>query len=596
MKIWNHNTSNESLFGLGVKEATIEIADSNEGPWTLLTDVTLARAPGLPGATATDTIPMMGVMASNVRLTVRSSHGGVATAGLAEVQFFYIPASARELQPEDGAALAGAEVTLAWRGGREAARHEVYLDVNDNRAGVEGSDPAALVATVTTDGPYGSYTASGLNLGKTYVWKIVEINETETPSAWDSDVRTFTTPDYLVVDDFERYTNESPNRVFQAWIDGLGFSPDESFPKGSAGNGTGSAVGHDPTVGDIMETVVVHGGKQAMPVAYDNTSVATSEAQYTLPAWDWTASGIRSLSLFFCGAAGNTGQLYIKINNTKIPYDGDATDLAMSVWQPWNIDLASTGVNLKAVTMLGIGIEGSGAKGVVYIDDIRLYAMQAEKFTPTQPTEKPAAYYSFDGDCKDSSGNARNGTPVGIPTFVAGKNGQALSLGGGDYVTIDNWQGVLGGNPFTISLWVNTTAQDDRTMVCWGTTAGGQRVDFRLYQGRLRVEHGNGNLQGHSALADGQWHHAALVVTQDAPIQQPQVTLYLDGVNDSQETTDPDIFNIVANVPVTIGQRRTNNDRSFLGMLDEVQIFERALDAGEVAWLAGRRMPMHKPF
>jgi hypothetical protein len=223
--------------------------------------------------------------------------------------------------------------------------------------------------------------------------------------------------------------------------------------------------------------------------------------------------------------------------------------------------------------------------------------MQAEKFTPTQPTGTPAAYYSFDGDYTDSSGNARNGTPVGIPTFVAGKNGQALSLGGGgDYVTIDNWQGVLGGNPFTISLWVNTTAQDDRTMVCWGTNAGGQRVDFRLFLSRLRVEHGNGNLQGRSALADGQWHHAALVVTQDAPIQQPQVTLYLDGVNDSQEATDPDVFNIVADVPVTIGQRRTNNDRPFLGMLDEVQIFERALDAGEVAWLAGRRTPMHKPF
>jgi hypothetical protein len=332
MKVWNHNTSNESLFGLGVKEATIEIADSNQGPWTALADVTLARAPGLPGAAATDTIPMTGAVASNVRLTVHSSQGGVATAGLAEVQFFYIPASARELQPQDGTALAGAEVTLAWRGGREAARHQVYLDVNDNRAGVEGSDPAALVATMAADGPYGSYTASGLNLGQTYVWKIVEINEAQTPSAWDSDVRTFTTPDYLVVDDFEQYTNESPNRVFQAWIDGLGFSPDEFFPQGHPGNGTGSAVGHDPTLGDIMETVVVHGGNQAMPMAYDNTGVATSEAQYTFPAWDWTASGIRSLSLFFCGAAGNTGQLYLKINNTKIPYDGDATDLGMSVW------------------------------------------------------------------------------------------------------------------------------------------------------------------------------------------------------------------------------------------------------------------------
>jgi len=47
---------------------------------------------------------------------------------------------------------------------------------------------------------------------------------------------------------------------------------------------------------------------------------------------------------------------------------------------------------------------------------------------------------------------------------------------------------------------VKSTSTGDVTMVNWGSSTNGQRVDFRLYQGRLRVEHGNGNLQANTTL------------------------------------------------------------------------------------------------
>jgi hypothetical protein len=121
-------------------------------------------------------------------------------------------------------------------------------------------------------------------------------------------------------------------------------------------------------------------------------------------------------------------------------------------------------------------------------------------------------------------------------------------------------------------------------------------VDFRLGGGRLRVEHGNGNLQGNTVLADGQWHHVAVTVTENAPLSYPAVKLYLDGNDDSRTTIDPDTFNIVANIDVNIGRRGTNNDRLFLGSLDEVRIYDRVLSQEEIAGLAGRTKPFDKSF
>ncbi len=82
------------------------------------------------------------------------------------------------------------------------------------------------------------------------------------------------------------------------------------------------------------------------------------------------------LSLWFFGDASNTAaQMYVKVNGTKVAYDGDPGNLALAAWQVWNIDLASVGTNLQSVTTLSIGIDGNGASGTLYVDDIRLYAL-----------------------------------------------------------------------------------------------------------------------------------------------------------------------------------------------------------------------------
>ncbi len=187
----------------------------------------------------------------------------------------------------------------------------------------------------------------------------------------------------------------------------------------------------------------------------------------------------------------------------------------------------------------------------------------------------------------DRSGHGRHSrfNPAGSPIWVPGCDGTALSFrgaGSGDYAAAEGYTGILGNNPFTITAWVNATATGDRTIVSWGAGPAGQRVDFRLYLGRLRVEHGNGNLQGSTALNDSEWHHTACVVRRDAAIQSPDISLYLDGAEDTYATVDPDKFNIIAGVPVTIGRRGTHGDREFLGSIDDVRLFDRALKPEEI--------------
>jgi len=323
MWVWNYNTFFELILGFGFKDVSVEYS-TNGTDWTSLGDFQFAQAPAADGYAHNTTVDFAGVAVKYVRLTAKSNWGGFSPQfGLSEVRFLYIPSHAREPVPASGATGVNPDVTLSWRAGREAASHQVYLSTDSN-AVADGIAPP-----VTRN--EASYAPSSLEFGETYYWKVVEVNDAASPAAWESAVWSFSTAEYLAIDDFESYTNDSPNRVFQAWIDGYGFSEDEFFPTGNPGNGTGSAVGHDiwttggPQYGKtISETTIVHGGGQSMPLYYDNSSIALSEAQRTWPAaQNWTANGADTLTLYFRGSP--IGLLQLSANH--ILMNGTGTDI-----------------------------------------------------------------------------------------------------------------------------------------------------------------------------------------------------------------------------------------------------------------------------
>ena len=357
--IWNHNTEFEAVVGFGIKEALIEI--SVDGlDFTPLVTTELAQA-------AQSTVDVQGALVKAVRITAMSNWSVFSKQyGLSEIQFLAIPLAAREMSPADGTVLTELTAALSWRASRQAEFHDVYLST-DEQAVIDGDTPP--VERVNT----AQYTADLDLLDATYYWKINEVNEAEVPAVWEGPVQSFTTPAFLVLEDFESY-DVGNNEIWWSWKDGIGY-PARDGIQAYPGNGTGSVVGDEATA-TYMEMGIVHGGAQSMPFFYDNiTAVTRSEATRTFdPPEDWTLHGIKTLSLYFIGVVdplNGPGQLYVKINDTKVPYPGDPTDLQTQEWLEFSVDLSA--LSVTEVTQLTIGIEGTNTTGKILIDDISLY-------------------------------------------------------------------------------------------------------------------------------------------------------------------------------------------------------------------------------
>ncbi len=584
MWVWNSNQDMEAMVGWGAKDVTIEYSADGQA-WKILAGVPeFAQATGLPDYKANTIVDFGGVEAKFVKLTINANWGSVLPqTGLSEVRFFYVPVQAFAPQPAAGATGVSVDPTLNWRPGREAGSHHVFF----------GSDQAAVAGGTATSKTVAehSYVPGSLNLGTTYYWKVDEVNTVTYPG----DVWSFATQDYVSVDDFEGYTNESPRRLFQAWIDGVGFSKDEFFPQANPGNGTGAVVGYDPVTGPIVETKLVHGGKQAMPLAYDNPGAGkVSEADRTFDTpQDWTEHGITTLVLFFRGQVGNApASLYVKINGTKVPF-GNSAATAMPVWKQWSIALASTGANLKSVKTLTIGVEGAGA-GTVIIDDIRLYAVAPQAAASADPgTANLMALYAMDGNAQDSSGHNNHGTINGTASFEPGYAGQALVMNGTNtfvdlpigtlvstltdttVATHVNFGGGRGNWQRVFDFGSGTSAY---MMFCPRTgTAGNMIVVIRKPPTIEQI------VDGPSTLGLG-WHHVAVTIDTVAKA----TTIYIDGERVASGGT--------AVLPKDMGKTTQNwigksqwPDDLFLGSVDDFRIYNRALSPAEVRYLAGDR-------
>lgn len=564
MHVWNYNVQFEPVLGFGLKDVTVEYS-TDGAEWTLLGDVQIAQATAMATYTYNTTIDFDGVAARFVRLIVNSGWGTRGQYGLSEVRFTHLPVLAREPQPASGAMDVPVETLLDWRGGREAVSHEVLL----------GTDPEGLtLIDVVIDS---QYDPGVLDLGTTYYWRIDEVNESVSPSVWVGDVWSFSTQDYLVVDDFESYTNDidAGEAIFQTWLDGF----DDSA--------NGSQVGY--LNAPFAEQAIVRSGKQAMPLYFDNTSVPTSVAELDLRGQDWTRAGIQTLVLYFRGAADNTGgRIYVEINGTKVVYSGADDVLTKPIWRQWNIDLATVGINLDNVTTLAVGVDGGGS-GLVYVDDILLYRMAPDIVTPVDPgTDGLMLQYLFDDGAVDHSGNGYHGTLLGnaiVANGVLSLDGAASAVAvpriGGEGATF---------SAFSYAMWVNPASSLAAVQFAGGINTDGWAagaVHFKLSYGTVNVGINGldgGDLDGVTVVTPGQWSHMALIVSES------RVAIYLNGqVEDARDLSAPMTNLIVGGATLGAWNNGGSIERDMAGQMDDVRIYDRPLSEAEILFLAEQR-------
>jgi hypothetical protein len=349
-----------------------------------------------------------------------------------DVWSFTTPGAVGSPVPANKATDVKMTATLGWTAADNAASHEVYFGTdkdavrNADKSSPEYQGSRALGAESYDPGKLSWYTA--------YYWRIDEIDSLGSTSK--GPLWSFTTADFLSIDDFEDY-NAGENQIWYAWHDGLGYGTADKPPY-SPGNGTGSAVGDEATP-SYCEEIIVHGGGKSMPVAYGNNkqgyayySEVTKSLSYPR---DWTEDGVSRLSLWFRGKADNDPEpLYVAIANSAgapaVAVNSDAAAAQVDVWTRWVIplqSLAEKGIDLTDVNSIaiGMGTQGNlttpGGAGKMYFDDISLYRpemVSVENFSFELPgTEKIKGFngegaggtpavdipgWSTDGPCADS--------------------------------------------------------------------------------------------------------------------------------------------------------------------------------------------------
>ncbi|MDT8299969.1 MAG: LamG domain-containing protein [Sedimentisphaerales bacterium] len=277
-----------------------------------------------------------------------------------DVWSFITEGAVESLDPVNGAVDVTQTPALTWAPGLGAS-YEIYF----------GTDAASLELKGSGDLGSESYEPGELEWNTTYYWRVDEANNANADSPWTGPLWSFTTANFLIIDDMESYNDldegdPASNRIYLAWADGF---------DNPAVNG--SVVGN--VNAPFAEQTIVHNGGQSMPMSYDN-AVGKSEATLTLSSNnDWTVKGVDTLTIWFRGASGNTAEtLYVALNgNARV--ENDAPDAATGTsWTEWNIPLqafADQGVNLANVNSITLGLSSvTGGAGMMYFDDIRLYA------------------------------------------------------------------------------------------------------------------------------------------------------------------------------------------------------------------------------
>lgn len=197
----------------------------------------------------------------------------------------------------------------------------------------------------------------------------------------------------------------------------------------------------------------------------------------------------------------------------------------------------------------------------------------------------------------DTSGNGLTGSLAGSMTesdWVRGKYGSALEFDGSDdRIDIGDTGGF---DDMSVAAWVKTTAASAQTVVSkWSTATDGKHWDLSLtssgyVQFRIRVTDGDnpGNYAalGTTSINDGKFHHIMGVRNGTS------LYTYIDGVLDATYSSAPTgTLSITENA--FLGRRSvTSPTNYFAGSIDEVKIWDYALDASQIAYDFNRGNPL----
>lgn len=207
------------------------------------------------------------------------------------------------------------------------------------------------------------------------------------------------------------------------------------------------------------------------------------------------------------------------------------------------------------------------------------------------------SYYQMSGDSTDYTGNA-NGTDTSMSYSTSPQVNtdfaESALFGGSSKINATRTTGLSGA--FTIMAWVYRTGTGDQFMIESNVASysnywidfqidGTSKFNCALYDGPVLGNH-NPNIISTSAISSSTWTHCAFVRDTGAG----KIKIYIGGSSAATDVTDT-----TSTAPgyssFDIGCRTTGTSH-FLGNLDDICIFSRALTSTEISdYVAGTLGP-----
>ena len=243
------------------------------------------------------------------------------------------------------------------------------------------------------------------------------------------------------------------------------------------------------------------------------------------------------------------------------------------------------------------GISGRGWKGK--IDDIRIYSRALSEKEVAELYEEPqddlVAYYPFNGNANDESGNGNHGEVIGaeLSTDRHGKKNAAYKFdGSNDYIslgTAERYTEKLSGS-LTLSAWFNASKHHHGVIFQFGEGIDGranQVIGIGLETGRILANIRGANGEGAGTrfvytdtdVHDTKWHHIVLVKEENN-----YNYLYLDGDLVFSEKDTSGSINPISSDIVHVGRALSGNGYNayFNGYIDDLRMYSIALTGPEV--------------
>ena len=218
---------------------------------------------------------------------------------------------------------------------------------------------------------------------------------------------------------------------------------------------------------------------------------------------------------------------------------------------------------------------GSSAAGACSTDSVQPFGAESAY-------SSNVALYQLDGNANDTVGN-HNSTASNV-TYSTGKFGQcAVFNGSSQYITTGVDSSDISMTNTSFSCWVNFTATSGTIMDNGGAASTGRGLILETGSGYIVWQQANGTggqstsiTSASNSYNDGNWHHVVGTIDGNRVMK-----LYIDGNVESSTPT----ANSSATSPLytlEIGRRAFYNSQYFNGSIDQVRIFNRALDGDEV--------------